>query len=223
MYILAPSILSADFAVLGSDVQRAVKAGAGYVHIDVMDGQFVPRISFGDPIVSSLRPATDAFLDVHLMVEEPIRFVEDYRKAGADGMTVHVEACKDLKATLEAIREAGMRCGVTLNPATPLSEVEPVLPLVDLVLIMSVQPGLGGQKYIPSSTEKIRTLRSMLDAKGLKTDIQVDGGISAANVKEVLDAGANIIVAGSAVFGGDIEAKTRALMDILDSRNEALK
>ena len=223
MYILAPSILSADFAVLGSDVQRAVKAGAGYVHIDVMDGQFVPRISFGDPIVSSLRPATDAFLDVHLMVEEPIRFVEDYRKAGADGMTVHVEACKDLKATLEAIREAGMRCGVTLNPATPLSEVEPVLPLVDLVLIMSVQPGLGGQKYIPSSTEKIRTLRSMLDAKGLKTDIQVDGGISAANVKEVLDAGANIIVAGSAVFGGDIETKTRALMDILDSRNEAQK
>ena len=223
MYILAPSILSADFAVLGSDVQRAVKAGAGYVHIDVMDGQFVPRISFGDPIVSSLRPATDAFLDVHLMVEEPIRFVEDYRKAGADGMTVHVEACKDLKATLEAIREAGMRCGVTLNPATPLSEVEPVLPLVDLVLIMSVQPGLGGQKYIPSSTEKIRTLRSMLDAKGLKTDIQVDGGLSAANVKEVLDAGANIIVAGSAVFGGDIEAKTRALMDILDSRNEAQK
>lgn len=221
MYILAPSILSADFAVLGSDVQRAVKAGAGYVHIDVMDGQFVPRISFGDPIVSSLRPVTDAFLDVHLMVEEPIRFVEDYRKAGADGMTVHVEACKDLKATLEAIREAGMRCGVTLNPATPLSEVEPVLPLVDLVLIMSVQPGLGGQKYIPSSTEKIRMLRSMLDAKGLKTDIQVDGGISAANVKEVLDAGANIIVAGSAVFGGDIEAKTRALMDILDSRNEA--
>ena len=157
------------------------------------------------------------------MVEEPIRFVEDYRKAGADGMTVHVEACKDLKATLEAIREAGMRCGVTLNPATPLSEVEPVLPLVDLVLIMSVQPGLGGQKYIPSSTEKIRMLRSMLDAKGLKTDIQVDGGISAANVKEVLDAGANIIVAGSAVFGGDIEAKTRALMDILDSRNEAQK
>ena len=223
MYILAPSILSADFAVLGSDVQRAVKAGAGYVHIDVMDGQFVPRISFGDPIVSSLRPVTDACLDVHLMVEEPIRFVEDYRKAGADGMTVHVEACKDLKATLEAIREAGMRCGVTLNPATPLSEVEPVLPLVDLVLIMSVQPGLGGQKYIPSSTEKIRTLRSMLDAKGLKTDIQVDGGISAANVKEVLDAGANIIVAGSAVFGGDIEAKTRALMDILDSRNEAQK
>lgn len=223
MYILAPSILSADFAVLGSDVQRAVKAGAGYVHIDVMDGQFVPRISFGDPIVSSLRPVTDAFLDVHLMVEEPIRFVEDYQKAGADGMTVHVEACKDLKATLEAIREAGMRCGVTLNPATPLSEVEPVLPLVDLVLIMSVQPGLGGQKYIPSSTEKIRTLRSMLDAKGLKTDIQVDGGISAANVKEVLDAGANIIVAGSAVFGGDIEAKTRALMDILDSRNEAQK
>ena len=223
MYILAPSILSADFAVLGSDVQRAVKAGAGYVHIDVMDGQFVPRISFGDPIVSSLRPVTDAFLDVHLMVEEPIRFVEDYRKAGADGMTVHVEACKDLKATLEAIREAGMRCGVTLNPATPLSEVEPVLPLVDLVLIMSVQPGLGGQKYIPSSTEKIRTLRSMLDAKGLKTDIQVDGGISAANVKELLDAEANIIVAGSAVFGGDIEAKTRALMDILDSRNEAQK
>ena len=223
MYILAPSILSADFAVLGSDVQRAVKAGAGYVHIDVMDGQFVPRISFGDPIVSSLRPATDAFLDVHLMVEEPIRFVEDYRKAGADGMTVHVEACKDLKATLEAIREAVMRCGVTLNPATPLSEVEPVLPLVDLVLIMSVQPGLGGQKYIPSSTEKIRTLRSTLDAKGLKTDIQVDGGISAANVKEVLYSGANIIVAGSAVFGGDIEAKTRALMDILDSRNEAQK
>ena len=217
MNCLAPSILSADFARLGEQVRELDEAGAQYVHIDVMDGMFVPSISFGMPIIRSLRPCGDRIFDVHLMIEEPGRYISDFAEAGADLITVHAEACKHLDRTVESIKEKGLLAGVALNPATPISAIEYVLPKVDMVLIMSVNPGFGGQKLIPYTVQKIRDLKKMIDAKGLKIDIEVDGGINLENVTEVMDAGANIIVAGSAVFGGDLTENTQQFLHILNS------
>lgn len=217
MNCLAPSILSADFSRLGEQVRQLDEAGAQYVHIDVMDGMFVPSISFGMPIIKSIRPCSDRIFDVHLMIEEPGRYIADFAEAGADLITVHAEACKHLDRTVESIKEKGLLAGVAINPATPISAIECILPKVDMVLVMSVNPGFGGQKLIPYTVEKIRDLKRMIDEKSLKIDIEVDGGINLENVTEVIDAGANIIVAGSAVFGGDMAENTERFLHILNS------
>ena len=213
-YKLAPSILAADFTRLGEQVRAVDEAGAQYIHLDVMDGAFVPSISFGMPVIKSLREITDKVFDVHMMVEDPGRYVEDMRKSGADLITVHAEACTHLDRVVNQIKEGGMRAGVAVNPATPLSVLDPILGELDMVLIMTVNPGFGGQKFIPYTMEKIRSLRRILTERGLAADIQVDGGISSANVREVLEAGANVFVAGSAVFGEDPGARTREFLDI---------
>ena len=216
MNILSPSILSADFRHLEQDILEAIDAGAEYLHIDVMDGMFVPSISFGMPVIKSIRPVTDKTFDVHLMVEEPGRYIDDFADCGADLITVHAEACKHLDRTIQQIKARGLKAGVALNPATPLCVLDHVITKVDMILIMTVNPGFGGQKYIPEMTEKIATLRKMLTDRGLETDIEVDGGISEDTIRTVLGAGANVIVAGSAVFGkGDIRGKAARLLDIM--------
>lgn len=202
---LAPSILSADFTRLGAQVEEAIRAGAEYIHVDVMDGHFVPNISIGPMIVAALRPLADAhgvLLDTHLMISNPDDYLEAFATAGSDILTVHVEACPHLHRTVQAVRELGVRPGVTLNPATPLVTLEEILPDVDLVLVMSVNPGFGGQSYIPGSTDKVRRLRKMLDSIGSTADLEIDGGIKPDNAAEVVAAGANVLVAGSAIFGG---------------------
>lgn len=211
-YILAPSILAADFSRLGEQVQTVAQAGAEYIHIDVMDGMFVPSISFGMPVMASIRSCTDKVFDVHMMVEEPGRYAADMKKAGADLLCVHQEACRHLDRTVHQIRDLGMKVGVALNPATPLETLDYILPEVDMVLLMSVNPGFGGQKFIPYTLEKIRRLCQMLRSRGLDVDIEVDGGVGPENVREVLAAGANIIVAGSAVFKGDAAENVRRML-----------
>ena len=213
MIILAPSILGADFKRLGEQVQEVDRAGAPYIHLDIMDGTFVPSISFGMPLIESLRSCTNKTFDVHMMVEEPGRYVEDMKDCGADIITVQAEACTHLDRVVNQIKEAGLKAGVALNPATPVRSLECILGQLDMVLIMTVNPGFGGQKFIPYN--KVRELRNMLNEQGLKTDIQVDGGVNAGNVREIIEAGANIFVAGSAVFGRDPSARTREFMDIL--------
>ena len=214
MYILAPSILAADFSKLGEDVKTVADAGAQYIHLDVMDGAFVPSISFGMPVIEKLRGCTDAVFDVHMMVEEPGRYIQDMKKVGADIICVHQEACVHLDRTINQIKEAGCKAAVALNPATPVETLSCILDQVDMFLIMSVNPGFGGQKFIPYTIEKIKKLRKMLDDAGLNTDIQVDGGVTAGNVRELIEAGANVFVAGSAVFKNDAAANTKEFLEI---------
>ena len=215
MIILAPSMLSADFKELGKEIRTIEKNGAKYLHFDVMDGIFVPSISFGMPVLESIRPGTSLVCDAHLMITEPIRYIEAFAKAGADLITIHLEACEDVEATIAKIRECGCKVGISICPETPVSSLKDLVDKVDMVLVMSVHPGFGGQKFIPESLDKIRELKTMLDAKGLDVDIQVDGGIYTTNVAEVIEAGANIIVAGSAVFKGDTAQNTIDMMEIL--------
>ncbi len=215
MYILSPSILAADFRNLGENITEAARAGAQYIHIDVMDGMFVPSISFGMPVISSIRGVTDRVFDVHLMVEDPDRYLDDFVKCGADILTVHAEACRHLDRTLEAIRSKGIKAGVALCPATPLNVLDYVWNKIDMVLLMTVNPGFGGQKYIPEMTEKIAKLRAEIGKRGLDIDIEVDGGINDRTIRTVLDAGANVCVAGSAVFGENIGENVKKYLAVM--------
>jgi ribulose-phosphate 3-epimerase len=200
---LAPSILSADFADLLKDIKVVENAGAEWLHIDIMDGHFVPNISFGPMVMKALQGKVDMVFDVHLMIENPDLYIKDFVDAGADIVTVHAEACPHLHRTIQLIKSFGVKAGVSLNPATSLAVIEEILPELDMVLIMSVNPGFGGQSFIENSLDKIKRLKSMIDSRNLSMDIQVDGGVKLDNVKQVLDAGATSIVAGSAVFKAD--------------------
>lgn len=212
MNILAPSILSADFCELGKQIEEIEKAGAQYLHVDVMDGIFVPSISFGMPIVSCVRPRTGMFMDVHMMVTKPERYVEEFIRCGADGVTIHEEACDCVEETLLRIRKLGAKAGLAVNPETPVEKLYPYLDKLDMALIMTVHPGFGGQKYIAECTDKIRTLRQTITDRGLDVKLQIDGGVNLDNLTMNLEAGADVIVAGSAVFKGNIAEKTRAFL-----------
>jgi len=210
--MIAPSILSADFTKLGQEIGAVVKAGADIIHVDVMDGHFVPNITIGPLVVKAARQATHLPLDVHLMIANPDRYLEDFAAAGADWITVHVEACIHLHRTIHMIKELGKKAGAVLNPATPLETLDYILEDVDLVMLMSVNPGFGGQSFIPSSIEKIRKLKKMIDDRGCRAGIEVDGGISPVTIGAVAEAGANIFVAGSAIFGREDYAAAIAEM-----------
>ena len=213
MRILAPSILSADFGILKEQLKLINEAGAEYVHFDVMDGVFVPSISFGLPVLKSIRKYTDRLFDAHLMIVNPEKYVKDFAEAGADIITVHAEACKHLDATIDLIKSCGKKAGVAINPATPLTEIVHVLEKVDMVLIMTVNPGFGGQALIPYTLDKVKELKAIVDEKNLSLDIEVDGGINKDTIDAALTAGANVIVAGSAVFNGDVKANATELLE----------
>ena len=215
MFEIAPSILSADFTRLAEEIKAVEAGGAQVLHVDVMDGQFVPNITIGLPVVKSLRKATDLTIDCHLMIVEPSRYAAKFVEAGADMVSVHVEADVHLQRTLTAIREAGGQAGIAINPATPLVSLEEALPFADFVLLMSVNPGFGGQKFIHTSVDKLRRLRRMIDERGLQTRIEIDGGIDAGNIQKIVESGAEIIVAGSAVFGGG--KPTEAVKELIDA------
>jgi len=209
---IAPSILSADFAALGRDISAAERGGADLIHVDVMDGHFVPNITIGPPVVRAIRRVATRPLDVHLMIEDPDRFIEEFIAAGASMVSVHVEVVRHLNRTVSFIRKLGAKAGVVINPATPAATLEDIAPDIDFVLVMSVNPGFGGQAFIPHSLEKLRRVRGVLDAAGSSALIEIDGGIDQSNVADVVAAGANILVAGQAIFGSaDPEAATRML------------
>lgn len=213
--ILSPSLLSADFARLAEEIRAVDENGAEYIHIDVMDGIFVPSISYGMPVIKSIRKETKKTFDVHLMIKEPIRYIKEFVEAGADLITVHVEACEDVAATLRKIRACGVRAALTLNPPTDIEKIVPYIELCDMLLVMSVNPGFGGQKFIEGSVDKVRKLRDICNRIKPEMDIEIDGGINLTNLPAVLEAGANIIVAGSSIYKGDAAENTRRFLEIM--------